>query len=286
MAKKDKNVVRKKKVKKDKRKRMPGSKPVDIIHYHGSTAVYGRSGTGKTTMSASWPKPILYFNIKDNGTDSIREHGDDIDVKNIETIDDWEDAILWLYAEKGKLPYKSIVVDTMTQLQQLYVNVAMEELLRKNKKKLDPGKRAGDFGTLRQQDWGFVSGMMKKAIEDIRGLPVESVFIAQEKAINNSDDEEDFRDVMQPEVGPRLIKSVAADLNAAVSIIACTFIRAKEIKEEKRGRRIRIKKQYCARVGPNEVYVTKIRKPKGVEAPDFVVDPTHAKLMAIVEGKD
>lgn len=281
-------VSKKDKRKKDKkRNRMPGSKPVDQIHYHGSTALYGRSGTGKTTLSATWPKPILYFNVKDNGTDSIRDLGKDIDVKNINSSEEWDEAILWCYAEnkRGKLDYKTIVVDTMTQLQGIHVNEVMAERERKSKK-LPRGKRPGDFGTLQQQDWGIVSGLMKKAIEDVRGLPVESVFIAQEKAIvPDADEHDDGVDVLLPEVNVRLIKSVAADLNASVSIIGNTFIRVKEIKHEKKGRVVRIKKQYCLRIGPNEVYTTKVRKPKGIEAPDYIVDPSHAKLMAIVEGK-
>lgn len=281
-------TVRKKaKDKKDKkRNRMPGSKPVDQVHYHGSTALYGRSGTGKTTLSASWPKPILYFNVKDNGTDSIRDMGKDIDVKDIVTAEDWDEAILWCYAEvkRKKFPYKTIVTDTMTQLQSIHVNDVMAERERKSKK-LPRGKRPGDYGTLQQQDWGVVSGLMKKAIEDIRGLPVESVFIAQEKAVIPDDSEDDGVDVLLPEVGVRLIKSVAADLNASVSIIGNTFIRVKEVKTSKKGRNIKIKKQYCLRVGPNEVYTTKVRKPKGIEAPDYIVDPSHAKLMAIVEGR-
>jgi hypothetical protein len=65
--------------------RAPNSKPVQEVKYNGSTALYGRSGTGKTTLSASWPKPILYLNIKDNGTDSISDV-EDIDVVHIDSI--------------------------------------------------------------------------------------------------------------------------------------------------------------------------------------------------------
>lgn len=279
-------VRKKKKDKKDKkRNRAPGSQPVDQVHYHGSTALYGRSGTGKTTLSASWPKPILFLNVKDNGTDSIRNYGEDIDVKHIESAEDWDEIILWCYAEvkRGKLPYKTIVVDTMTQLQGIHVNDVMAERERKSKK-LPRGKRAGDFGTLQQQDWGIVSGLMKKAIEDVRGLPLESVFIAQEKATVPDDEHDDGVEVLLPEVNVRLIKSVAADLNASVSIIGHTFIRVKDVKSEKKGRKLTIKKQFCLRLGPNEIFMTKVRKPKGIEAPDYIVDPSHAKLMAIVKG--
>lgn len=286
------NTANKKKVKKDqkKRNRAPGAKPVDTIHYHGSTALYGRSGTGKTTLSGTWPKPILYLNIRDNGTDSIRDLGDDVDVKHIESSEDLEEVVLWCLAEakEKKLDYKSIVLDTMTQLQQIRIEEVLAEKQRKGKK-LPKDKRPGDWGTMSQQEFGSVAGYMKGVVQDIRGLPLHSVFIAQER-IFNANDEEEGGDRLSPSVGARLMPSVRDDLNASVSIIGNTYIRVKEIKTEKKkkgkGEVVKIKKQFCLRLGPNEVYDTKIRKPKGIEAPDHLVDPTFAKIMAIIEGKE
>jgi hypothetical protein len=264
--------------------RAPNSKPVQEVKYNGSTALYGRSGTGKTTLSASWPKPILYLNIKDNGTDSISDV-EDIDVVHIDSSEDLQEQILWCHkqASKGKLPYKTIVLDTMSQLQ----GILVVELAEKLKLKLPKGKKPGDFGSLTRQHWGVISGDMKAVIMDIRNLPVESVFIAQERVFNLPDEEDDGVDQLEPEVGPKLMKSVKDDLNASVSIIGNTFIRVKVIKKKVDGKTVReVKKQYCLRVGPNEVYTTKIRKPKGIEAPDYIIDPTFRKLKDIMRGKD
>lgn len=263
--------------------RYPGSKPVNEVKYHGSTALYGRSGTGKTTLASTWPKPILYLNIKDNGTDSIQDLGDDIDVKDINSSDDLKDVILWCHkkASKGKLSYKTIVLDTLTQFQ----GVLIHELGEK-KNLTGKGKRAGDFGTFTKQDWGVISGGLKDAIMDIRNLPLESVFIAQERVFNSGDDEDDGVDQLAPEVGARLMPSVNSDLCASVSIIGNTFIRVKVKKEKIKGKIVKdISKQYCLRVGPNEVYTTKIRKPKGIEAPDYIIDPDFRKIMKVVKGK-
>jgi hypothetical protein len=262
----------------------PGSQPVKDVKYKTSTALYGRSGTGKTTLSATWPKPILYLNIKDNGSDSIADE-DDIDVVHIETAKDLLDLILWCTerAKKGKLKYKTIVLDTMTQLQAILVKE-----LGVNKKLAGKGKkRPGDFGTLTKQDWGSIAGDLKAVVMDIRNLPVESVFIAQERAFNLGDDDDDGLDVLAPEVGPRLMPSVKDDLNASVSIIGNTFIRVKVSKDKVDGKTVRtVKKLYCLRLGPNEVYTTKIRKPKGIKAPDYIVDPSFKKLKSITKGKE
>jgi hypothetical protein len=171
----------------------------------------------------------------------------------------------------------------MSQLQ----GILVVELAEKLKLKLPKGKKPGDFGSLTRQHWGVISGDMKAVIMDIRNLPVESVFIAQERVFNLPDEEDDGVDQLEPEVGPKLMKSVKDDLNASVSIIGNTFIRVKVIKKKVDGKTVReVKKQYCLRVGPNEVYTTKIRKPKGIEAPDYIIDPTFRKLKDIMRGKD
>lgn len=262
--------------------RAPGSKPVGEKKYSGSTALYGRSGTGKTTLAASWPKPILYINIRDNGTDSIADV-EDIDVVDIETSEELKDLILWCHkkANKGKLPYKTIILDTMSQLQGILVEEAGA------KKKLKAGKRAGDFGTMTMQEWGGIAGDLKAVIMDVRNLPVESVFICQERIFNAGDEEDDGLDQLEPEVGPKLMPSVKNDLNASVSIIANTFIRIRTTKTkdpETKMKKTTVEKIYCLRVGPNSVYTTKIRKPKGITAPDFIVDPTFRKLKKIMKG--
>jgi hypothetical protein len=122
---------------------------------------------------------------------------------------------------------------------------------------------------------------------DIRGLPVNSVFIAQERVFNGGDEEDDGVDQLAPEVGTKLMPSVNKDLCASVNIVANTFIRIKVTKKKVDGKTERvIKKQFCLRLGPNEVYTTKIRKPKGIEAPDYIVDPSYRKIIDIVKGRE
>lgn len=265
-----------------KEDRAPNAKPISEVKRNSSAAIYGRSGTGKTTLAASWPKPILYLNIRDNGEESISDV-EGIDVVDIETSEDLLEQILWLHkkASKNKLIYKTIVLDTMSQLQTLLV-----EEMGANKK-IPKGKRAGDFGVLTRQDWGKISGDLIKCIMDIRGLPVNSVFIAQERVFNSGDEEDDGVDQLAPEVGTKLMPSVNKDLCASVNIVANTFIRIKVKTKKVDGKKEKtITKQFCLRLGPNEVYTTKIRKPKGIEAPDFIVDPTYRKIIDIVKGRE
>lgn len=269
-----------------KEDRAPRSKPVSEVKRKMDTALYGRSGTGKTTLASTYPKPILYLNIVDNGEESISDV-EDIDVVDINTSEDLLEQILWMHkkASRGKLIYKTVVLDTMTQLQ----GILVRELAEKEKLKIKKGK-PGDFGTLTRQHWGQIAGDLIKVIMDIRALEeVNAVFIAQERVFNAGDEEDDGMDSIAPEVGTKLMPSVNKDLCASVNIVGNTFIRIKvtKTKDKKNLKTIKkIEKIYCLRLGPNEVYTTKIRKPKGIEAPDYIEDPSYRKLKKIVKGTE
>lgn len=265
--------------------RAPNSRPVNEVKRELSAAFYGRSGTGKTTLASTWPKPILYLNINDNGEESISDV-EDIDVVDITSSDELKDQILWLHKQKakGKLIYKTVILDTMTQLQGILVREIAEREKVKTK-----GKKAGDFGTLQRQHWGMVSGDMIAVIMDVRALEINSIFIAQERIFNGGSEEDDGLDEIAPEVSCKLMPSVNKDLCASVNIVGNTFIRVKVTKEKDPDTKKvtkKVEKLFCLRLGPNEVYTTKMRKPKGIELPDFIEDPSYRKLMKIVKGKE
>ncbi len=43
--------------------------------------------------------------------------------------------------------------------------------------------------------------------------------------------------------------------------------------------------EYCTRVGPNSVYTTKFRVPKGTPLPEVLVDADYTKLMALIRSR-
>lgn len=244
-----------------------------------SFVLYGRSNTGKTTLAATWPKPMLYIDVMDRGTKSIR------DVKGIKklTVTSWaefDDAYWWL--KENPEAYNTVVIDTLTQLQRIVV----EELT--DGRKLRKGQNPGDWGTLSQKDWGTIAATMKEGIinyRDLVDLGMDVVFIAQDRAFNVGEDDED-EESLAPEIGPALSPSVVKTLNASVDVIGNTFIRERIIKGDKKKKtKDREVIEYCIRLGPNSLYVTKVRKPKSITAPSALVDPDYDEIMAIIEGE-
>lgn len=258
---------------------LEGVKPIGEVKRRRSFVFYGRSGSGKTTLAADFPKPLLYLDIKDEGTDSIADV-EGIDVKEIHEFEDIEDTLLWLKRNPKK--YKTIVLDTMTQLQDMIVG----EVAERKKRKMRAGQRPGDFGTLQKQDWGEVSSRLKSVIGDYRDLPAEVVFIAQERVFGLPDEEDDGNSMIEPEVGPQLMPSVKSYMNAAVTVVGCTFVRRKTVVKEKKGKKVKLTKTvYALRLGPNPVYATKVRKPREIEAPDFIEDPTYQAILDVIKGE-
>lgn len=238
--------------------------PVGEVPGHLSVLIWGRSGTGKTTLAGDFPKPLLLVDVREQGTDGLR-NVPGIDVLPLETWDEFQE--LYWYLVSGEHSYKTVVIDTVTQLQ----DVAMEKVLK------DDGKTVDSLVT--QSNWGAMAKMMKSWLLSFRDLPMHTVFLAQDRV----NDVQGFTDQMIPEVGPRLSPSVAGMLNAAVKVICQTYIQ----EDMQRGKDNKVYRviTYRLRIGPHPLYLTKVRQPKGCELPSDIVDPTFEKLEAIICGQ-
>lgn len=236
---------------------------VQELDNYVSMITYGRSGTGKTTFASTWPKPMLLLDIKDDGTDSIK----DIEGVDVLTIDNWDDfeRIYW-FLKSGDHEYKSIHIDTVTQLQD------------KCKDHVTKGARM-----VTQNQWGEIAGMMGTWVMNYRDLTEEKIhvhFIAQDRLTESDTDEEEDNQI-DPIVGPRLMPSLASKVNAAVKVIGNTYISEVVSKEDNKMSKADV---FRMRLGPHAYYITKIRKPKKAKMPSYIDDPTFDTIMDIMQG--
>ena len=81
--------------------------------------IYGDSGSGKTRFASSWPTP-LFLDI-DKGMSSVKKR---IARWEINSWTDLERAIEFL--EKGQHPYRTIVVDSLNELQHFNMKNVIE----------------------------------------------------------------------------------------------------------------------------------------------------------------
>ena len=111
------------------------AKPINEIGKSKMVVIYGQSNTGKTVLSSTFPKPMLYLQIGDEGLNPISNE-DGIKVIRLETAVELKQVLDEL--NKTDTDYESIVIDTFS----LYVNVwTHDNIISKNKK-------------MTQQDWG------------------------------------------------------------------------------------------------------------------------------------
>lgn len=231
--------------------------------------LYGRPGTGKTTISCTLPKPLLLIDVKDKGTDSGKRKNlepGDITVFELESFDEIYD--LYDYIEENPNKFKSVVIDHMTALQDFCYEKVMDE---EGKSKMSQGM------------YGTAGGYLKEVINLYKGLTdlgITPCFNCQDRMESGDGEGEDQ---LLPEVGPSLMPSVARTLCAASRVIGHTY--QFENVEKLDGAKVRRNIEFRLRLGPNPYYITKVTRPFGTPCPQFLVDANYSDIMKVVRGK-
>lgn len=253
---------------------------VDDLPPEVQIVLYGKAGTGKTTLAGTFPAPVLFIDIGEKGTDSVRGGGH----KAIR-IKSWEDLdkAYWYLRKEGGSKFKTVVIDTVSGAQEL----SIKKVLIDADQEPEEGK-IGGWGTMTKRMWGTVSSDLKSMIHNFRELKMNVVFIAHDRLSTVDDDDMPENSGIFPSVGPRLMPSVASVLNAAVRVMGNTYIFEQEkVVKLGKGKIKKTKKLvYALRVGPNPYYMTKVRKPRETITPAYIVDPSYDKIVEVMDGDD
>lgn len=134
--------------------------------------IYGHSGVGKTRLAASAAaveelSPVLFIDIE-GGTMSIRDVYPDVDRVRVKSMMDMQNT--YQAIRDGKLEYKTIVLDSLTEIQKFSMLQIMKELLQEEPER-DP-----EVPGLRE--WGKNAEQTRRLIRAFRDLPVNTIFTA------------------------------------------------------------------------------------------------------------
>lgn len=142
--------------------------------------IYGEPGAGKTYLSATAQDgeetaPILFLDVE-GGVVTIRKRRN-VDVVQVRSIKKLDDVYTELEKEGDSLSYKTVIIDSITELQKLDMRTVMDVEYNRNPDKVDK-----DVATMRA--WGKSGERMRKIIRAFRDLPCHTIItalLAQEK---------------------------------------------------------------------------------------------------------
>lgn len=248
--------------------------------------LYGQSASGKTTVWATFPKPILAM-IVSGGNQSGELRSIDTpeyreSVQSVTLAHSTE--ILELVEHARGQEYGTVVLDHASGLQDMILAeiLGLAEI---------PVQKT--WGLAQQQDYGQATLQCKELLRSLLDLSCNVVVVAQERAFNV--EEGATSDVIAPTVGAALMPKLAGWLNTACDYICETYKRGRT-KERKitvgegKSAQTRVIQErgkgvdYCLRTGPDQYITTKFRVPKGHILPDTIVDPTYEKIMQVIRG--
>ena len=148
-------------------------RPVSQQHSYHRTLVYGRPGSGKTTLATSGhadPRfgQTLVINI-DDGLRSVA-HTTALSTPRITSSAEFEEAIRCIKSKaEGFEEIRTVVVDDLSRLHKLF----LDEAIAKAK-----GNR--DLDTVEIQDYGFAGKRLMRCIQLVLTLPCHIILTASD----------------------------------------------------------------------------------------------------------
>lgn len=255
------------------RKKKASEAPIDQVYI-----IYGKSGSGKTVLSSTFPKtkeaPMLYLDILEGGIGSVdkkdKELIDWLPLESFEEVDQVLDEVIQGYSEvdgkKVPVKYSTIVIDSLTQL----------EYLIKKYLKDHSGK-----SSMTLQLWGQAKDSQEDVYNLLKYLHMKTgaiiVAIAHEKEITD-DENPEFNTII-----PSLMTSSSVSLCAKASYVWYTKLEKEKKTDETNT--VKSETKFMTYINAHPYLVTKCRKPKDFTVPEKIADLTYDKFKKNVLDK-
>lgn len=212
---------------------------------------YSRNGKGKTTFAASFPK-CLILDIDEEGTRSVKHTK-----AFVRQLRRWEDiGFAYWYLKSGRHPFESVAIDTVTAMQEVCMRMVMGEAEDR-----DPNR---EHGMPDKRVYGRAGKLMSTQLLAFRNLPMNVIFLAQERVETDEDTGEPTW------IGPNLPNSSRGTLLGCVGVTGRLYKREVKRKGQQPKWEVRM---LC---GEHEDYETKDRTRA---LPHILRNPTGPKII-------
>jgi|SRR5215207_5610379 len=169
--------------------------------------IYGDPGAGKTVLAGSAQavadmSPVLIVDVE-GGSFSLRDFYPTVEVARVVTWQDLYDVYMALY--KGEGGYKTIVLDSLTELQKLSMQTIMKEVVAKEPER-DP-----EVPSIRE--WGKNGEQTRRFVRAFRDLPANVIFTC---LVVNDKDQKTGKIMYRPSLSGKLSLEVAGYMDIVV----------------------------------------------------------------------
>lgn len=223
--------------------------------------LWGKSGSGKTHFISTLPKPLLYIQIGDDGSNTIA------DVDGIRAIRAGSIERLKKIGEelKNDEEYASVAVDTFSMITNVWIDA---NATQKNRK-------------MTQQMWG-----------DLKIQTEELIKIFHEVAANHivalscheaADVIEGMDDEVIPDFAPSTTKGARIYIQGMANYGIHFTKLSKTITDKETGEEKEVVK-YAAHLGANPYYWTKFQISDSIKVPPTMINPSYDKIIKIIKG--
>lgn len=182
-------------------------RPVSESESFLNTLIYAESGTGKTILAGSASAvpemaPALLIDIE-GGTLSLRDFYPDVRVVRVKNWTELQKVYDRLYS--GREPYKTVIVDSLTEAQKFSMTEIMAKAVREDRD-IDPD-------VPQQRHWGQNISQMRRFTRALRDLPVNVIYTA----LANIDKEEiSGRQITRPSFNGKLAGEIPAFMDTVL----------------------------------------------------------------------
>lgn len=206
------------------RDKLEVSAPMDSITYL-NLLIYGEPGAGKTYLAGTAQddedtSPILFLDVE-GGTVTLRKRKD-IDVKQVRSIEEVIEVHRMLALENEGY-YKTVVVDSLSELQKLDMREVMKAAVR------DRPQQDEDVPS--QREWGKSGERIRRIVRGYRDLQMNTIFTC----LAGSERDNNNRTILYPSLPGKL----RAEIPGFIDV--CGYLYSK-IEEDEYVRRIQFAK--------------------------------------------
>lgn len=237
------------------------AKDISELGQRNLWVLWGKSGSGKTHFISTLPKPLLYLQIGDDGSNTI-SNVEGIKAIPVGTIDRLKQVGEELKKDKT---YASVAVDTFSMITNVWIDANATQKKRK----------------MTQQMWGDLKVETEELIKIFH--EVAATHIVALSCHEATDTIQGMDDEVIPDFGPSTTKGSRIYLQGMANYgIHFTKIN-KTIVDKETGEEKDVVK-HAAHLGANPYYWTKFQIDDSIKVPSVMINPSYTKIINIIQG--